>query len=164
MQQTCMQSLVSRKMKRARECGARRGCAKDYMESSFGPTIPCALPLFKLPGDWVRVWGYSGRGAEQKKGEKAHCFSQLYERKVVPLSETCPGISVFVSHFPGVSDLQTDPFPLKKKSAKPQPPPQSLVSQRVSVSTQDVGLSNKLFKKNNARTCRGFQIKYEGKK
>ena len=72
MQQTRTQSLVSRKMKRARECGARRGRAKDYMESSFGPPIPCALPLFKLPSDWVRVlrvqWAW---GRAEKRGKSA---------------------------------------------------------------------------------------------
>ena len=68
----------------------KRYIKSEILKTSSGLTIPCALPLFYLPGDWVRVWGYSGRGTEQKKGGKAHRFSQLYEIKLAPLSKRPP--------------------------------------------------------------------------
>ena len=73
MQQTRTQSLVSRKMKSARECGARRGRAKDYGESYFGLTIPCAT---KRLGTSLGVqWAWDR--AEKKGGKRiasANCM------------------------------------------------------------------------------------------
>ena len=68
MQQTRTQSLVSRERERARECEARRGGARGILGSLRLDPQSRALSLFLLPSDWVRVWEYSERGTEQKKG------------------------------------------------------------------------------------------------
>ena len=46
MPQTRTQSLVSRKMERARECGARRGRAEDYGSPPLDPQFLALSLLF----------------------------------------------------------------------------------------------------------------------
>ena len=71
MQQTRTQSLVSRKMKRARECGARRGRAKDYMGSPLLDSQFLALSLFfNYQATGYESGGTVGVGQSRKKGEK----------------------------------------------------------------------------------------------
>ena len=89
MQQTRTQSLVSRKMKRARECGARRGRAEDYGSPLLDPQFLALSLLFlsKRLGESLGVpWAWD----RAEKGEKAHRFGQLYEINVSPPSKRPP--------------------------------------------------------------------------
>ena len=70
--------------------GEKKSHAKDYVESSFRPTIPCTLLLSTTKRLGIHL-GVQWECYGTEKRENAYCFGQLYEIKVArTLSKRSP--------------------------------------------------------------------------